>query len=47
MAIRDSWIESREAGAATANGNRNMSQMHFARQGIITEEMDYIAKREN
>jgi phosphomethylpyrimidine synthase len=46
MAIRDSWIESRQAGAATADGNRNMSQMHFARQGIITEEMEYIAKRE-
>ena len=55
MALRDTWIEKREAVAATANGNgngthasegRNMSQMHLARQGVITEEMQYIAKRE-
>src|SRR6201981_412848 len=46
MALRDSWIEKREAAAATANGNRNMSQMHLARQGFITEEMQFIAKRE-
>src|ERR1700726_1457418 len=46
MALRDSWMETREAKVATANGNRNMSQMHFARQGVITEEMEYIAKRE-
>jgi len=46
MALRDSWIEKREAAAATANGNRNMSQMHLARQGCITEEMQFIAKRE-
>ncbi len=25
---------------------RNVSQMHYARQGIITEEMEYVAKRE-
>src|SRR5258707_14890106 len=47
MALRDSWIEKREAAAATANGNRNMSQMHLGRQGFITEEMQYIAKREH
>jgi len=46
MALRDSWIEKREADAAVANGNRNMSQMHLARQGVITEEMQFIAKRE-
>ena len=23
-----------------------MSQMHFARKGVITEEMQYVAKRE-
>ena len=46
MAIRDSWIETREAKAATANGNRNKSQMHFARQGVITEEMRFVAGRE-
>src|SRR5213080_2099662 len=46
MALRDSWIEKREAAIAGANGTRNVSQMHFARQGVITEEMQYIAKRE-
>src|SRR5712672_1291594 len=47
MAARADWIDKREAQAASANGNCNMSQMHFARQGIITEEMEYIAKREH
>src|SRR5262249_23656283 len=46
MALRDSWITQREQAAAGANGNRNFSQMHFARQGVITEEMRYVAKRE-
>src|SRR5260221_3730447 len=46
MAVRADWIEKREADAAAANGNRNMSQMHFARQGLITEEMQFVAKRE-
>src|SRR3989440_11070876 len=55
MGLRDSWIEKREAAVAAANSNgngtgatpkRNVSQMHFARQGVITEEMEYVAKRE-
>src|SRR5207245_9080886 len=46
MALRDSWMEKREASIAGANGTRNVSQMHFARQGVITEEMQYVAKRE-
>src|SRR5438552_3635910 len=55
MGLRDSWIEKREAAAAGANGNgngthaskgRNVSQMHFARQGVISEEMEYVARRE-
>src|ERR1700682_5750403 len=46
MALRDSWIEKREAAAASSNGNRNMSQMHLARQGQVTEEMHFVAKRE-
>src|SRR5256884_8184313 len=55
MGVRDSWIEKREAAAAASNGNdhgthgsqgRNVSQMHFARQSVITEEMEYVAKRE-
>ncbi|OAJ69983.1 phosphomethylpyrimidine synthase ThiC [Methylobacillus sp. MM3] len=30
-----------------AKAGRNVSQMHYARQGIITPEMEYIAIREN
>jgi len=45
MALRDAWIEKR-LQAAGVNGNRNVSQMHYARLGIITEEMEYVAKRE-
>ncbi|RVU85774.1 phosphomethylpyrimidine synthase ThiC [Leucothrix sargassi] len=30
-----------------AKGDANVSQMHYARQGIITPEMEYIAIREN
>src|SRR5438445_7856293 len=64
MALRDSWIEKREAAMAGSNGSgngthaskgingghaceaRNMSQMHLARQGVLTEEIQYVAKRE-
>ena len=46
MGLRDSWIEKREAAVAGANGKRNVSQMHLARQGVISEEMQYVAKRE-
>ena len=46
MALRDSWVEKREAGIAGSNGNRNVSQMHLARQGVVTKEMQYVAKRE-
>ncbi len=30
-----------------AKSGRNVSQMHYARQGIITPEMEYVAIREN
>src|SRR6202795_3444727 len=46
MAMRDGWVEKREAAQASLNGGRNMSQMHLARLGVITEEMEYVAKRE-
>src|SRR5262252_7553640 len=46
MALRDSWIDKRETAVAGANGTRNVSQMHFARQSVITEEMQYVAERE-
>ncbi len=28
-------------------GNTTITQLHYAKKGIITEEMDYVAKREN
>src|SRR2546421_11502948 len=46
MGLRDSWIDKRAAAAAGANGNRNVSQMHLARQCVISEEMQYVARRE-
>src|SRR3990167_895561 len=30
-----------------AKAGKNVSQMHYARQGIITPEMEYVAIREN
>ena len=44
MALRDGWIEKR--AAAMNGGTRNFSQMHYARKGLITEEMLYVATRE-
>jgi phosphomethylpyrimidine synthase len=38
--LRSDWIAKRQ-------GHKNVSQMHYARQGLITEEMEYVAKREN
>ena len=42
---RAEWIVKRKAEAART-GDTNMSQMHFARKGMITEEMAYVAQRE-
>ncbi|HEY0702669.1 MAG TPA: phosphomethylpyrimidine synthase ThiC, partial [Candidatus Acidoferrales bacterium] len=44
MAMRDAWVEKR--ATAMNGGVRNFSQMHYARKGIITEEMQYVAQRE-
>ena len=40
MALRDEWIRKRA-------GDANQSQMHYARKGVITEEMQFVARREN
>jgi phosphomethylpyrimidine synthase len=37
--LRTEWVRKRA-------GSANQSQMHFARQGIVTEEMEHVAKRE-
>jgi phosphomethylpyrimidine synthase len=39
--LREPWVTER-----TARGARNLSQMHFARRGIVTEEMAFAAARE-
>src|SRR5512142_366772 len=43
---RADWIARRRA-EAEKSGDRNFSQMHFARKGLITEEMQYVAQRES
>ncbi len=40
---RGEWIARRRA----ANTDGNFSQMHYARRGVITEEMEYVARREH
>lgn len=40
MKLRDEWVSKRA-------GDANRSQMHYARKGIITEEMEFVARREN
>src|SRR6185312_9244682 len=42
---REEWIARRKAEAAKS-GDDNVSQMHYARKGLITEEMVYVAERE-
>jgi len=42
---RQEWISRRREHAART-GDDNVSQMHFARKGLITEEMLYVAERE-
>ena len=38
--MRADWVARRQ-------GHSNVSQMHYARQGVITEEMSSVAQREN
>lgn len=38
--MRREWLEKRKSDS-------NRSQMHYARKGIITEDMEYVAKRED
>ena len=38
--MRNDWVAKRR-------GQANVSQMHYARKGLITEEMHYVAQREN
>src|SRR5690348_11552528 len=38
--MRDQWV-------ARRSGDRIRTQIHYARQGRVTEEMEYVARREN
>src|SRR5204862_7554794 len=40
--LRAPWV-----GKRVARGDQNFSQMHYARRGEITEEMRFVALREN
>ncbi len=42
---RAEWVVRRREEAARS-GDTNMSQMHFARQGMVTEEMAFVAHKE-
>jgi phosphomethylpyrimidine synthase len=52
-ALRRDWILAREdvetaaSGALCAKSGRRVTQMHYARKGRITPEMEFIAIREN
>jgi phosphomethylpyrimidine synthase len=51
-ALRARWIAERNdsekhAGVGRAKPGRNVTQMHYARRGVITPEMEFIAIREN
>jgi phosphomethylpyrimidine synthase len=43
MNIRDQWIERRLAGAGVCD---NVTQMHLARRGVVSEEMEHVARKE-
>src|SRR5438045_9418288 len=38
--MRQEWVAKRKQ-------DQNRSQMHYARQGVVTEEMHYVASRES
>ena len=50
---RQKWVKDRQdtietaAGKLRAGRGKNVSQMHYARRGIITAEMEFVAIREN
>jgi phosphomethylpyrimidine synthase len=45
LSPRTDWVVRRKAEAART-GDSNVSQMHFARKGLITEEMAFVAEHE-
>jgi len=49
--IREAWIRERLANNGHGNPSTKLgasvTQMHYARQGVVTEEMRFVAQREN
>lgn len=41
------WFPNRNTSPLRAKAGQNVTQMHYAKKGIITPEMEYIAIREN
>jgi len=44
--VRGEWIQRRLEEENSNGAGRNVTQMHYARQGVTTEEMRYVARRE-
>ena len=42
---RAEWIKKRREHVEKS-GDQNVSQMHYARRGVITEEMEFVAQKE-
>jgi len=42
--MRTEWIEKRREAIGSG---ANITQLHYARQGVVTEEMAHVARREN
>ncbi len=45
--LRESWVVQGEGAPRKAKAGGVVTQLHYARKGIITPEMEYIAIREN
>jgi phosphomethylpyrimidine synthase len=44
--LRQPWIEARMTDGVNGGDTGNRTQMHYARRGVVTEEMRFIAARE-
>ena len=44
--LRAPWVEARIASTGSPRSGRPVSQLHYARRGEITPEMEFIAIRE-
>src|SRR3990172_7504606 len=44
--VRAEWVKKRLETVSQNGAGRNVTQMHYARRGVVTEEMEYVARRE-